>query len=1217
MKRSFLFLFTVFIVLSLLVPAYGQQATGTISGSVTDPSGAAVVGATVTITNIETGLVRVTATGTSGEYTAPDLPPGVYKVAVKQASFKEFVADKVELHVSSEARVDVPLQLGNTSETVTVEANTIQVQTENASLGEVVEGQQVRSLPLNSRNFVELTQLVPGVSPANSFNMVGKGLAGGVDFAVNGNSIKDNLFLVDGVNNNDIGSNRTILIYPSLDSIAEFKMVRNSYGPEYGQAGGAVVNIVTKSGTNQWHGGVFYSGRNDKLDAYDFFSAQNAVADRLRNTVNPVTGTIYGSPNQDKPILRHNDWGYHVGGPIKKDKLFFFWNQEWNREIRSVFRQGCVPNAAERGGDFSGGVTCGDFVTSLTAPGGPIGIPNSVSTAAGSNIIASPMTGMTDMMGFFPLPNLPCDVTPIGATAAAGNSASCNNWKSNLSSAVFWREENARGDYYLTQNHVITFKYTQDSWSNPAPNLGYWGDDAFPQLQSNWAQPSKSLVGKLTSTIGAHLVNDAAFAYSNNRILITPGGTDPGLTATLTADFPTLFPADLKAHKMGVPQINLGANGGTPQMIAPWDNGENLYSGRDDLTWIHGAHTIKAGVFLGFNQKYEYNGGGSSERLGANPIDSNVNLTTGTATKTGVPLANAFIAGNVFNNLSEVSTDVLNDVHWRDYEFYVGDSWKLNRRLTVDFGVRYSILTSPYQANGLETNFQPNLWSATQALANPADACNGLWVVPGKNPCTNANSTFGTSFGPGTPGPNKYLQDQNYHQFAPRLGIAYDLFGNGKTAIRAGFGQFYQRDRTAIYTLTSNAPFALTARNYTRTLDGPSLTASQFATAVTSPDGGFDRAARTPYTFQWNVAVEHSFAKETSLQVAYVGNRSVHQQTTSDINEVPVSSWSQCAFMSNCNTLRPFNNFGFLPWWAHYGDAHYNSLQTLFKARVSRALLNFAYTYSHSIGNVPQDESNGTPNYQTLTTQFNPSLDKGNTQINRPHIFVANVIVPLPELRHSNAVLREVAGGWQLSTILTAQSGPSTTIFTPGLSENVGNLANPSDPNAGTLNALYGTGNAGPAWAPGSNRRPDIVAGTSCNSGSHSNYVYNPAAFTVVGHTIGQIGNEPTGYCHGPGYVNDDFSLNKAWRVGERVSLEFRLDAFNFFNHANFTAGTQGGAGNPIGSVNCGAADGSGKYQPCSTTNNLITAQTAGGDLHATSIINRAREFQYGLKITF
>src|SRR5579864_1533166 len=356
-----------------LLPLHAQKITGTISGVVSDPTGAVVANATVTITNVATGLARTATSSEIGEFTAPDLPNGTYRIVVQAPNFMESVVEKVEVHVASTALVNVQLKLGSASEQVTVEANAIHVQTDSAQLGEVVLGQQVKDLPLNGRNFVELTQMQPGVSSARTFDAVGKGLKGGVNFAVNGNSMANNLFIVDGASNNDVGSNRTILIYPSLDSIAEFKMVRNAYGPEYGQAAGGVINIVTKNGTNQWHGGVFYSGRNDKLDAYDWFSAQNAVNDRRANIFNPVTGSVYSSPNQDKPILRHNDWGYNIGGPIKKDKLFFFWNQEWNREIRSVFRQGCVPTAAERKGDFSAGTSCGQVITSLagaeTAPG--------------------------------------------------------------------------------------------------------------------------------------------------------------------------------------------------------------------------------------------------------------------------------------------------------------------------------------------------------------------------------------------------------------------------------------------------------------------------------------------------------------------------------------------------------------------------------------------------------------------------------------------------------------------------------------------------------------------------------------------------------------------------------------------------------------------------------------------------------------------------------
>ncbi|HET7207387.1 MAG TPA: TonB-dependent receptor, partial [Terriglobales bacterium] len=346
----------------LLGPVYAQKITGTISGVVTDPSGAVVPGATVEITNTGTGLVRNAVTNDMGEYTAPDLPNGVYRIVVKQASYKESVTSNVELHVASTALVNVQLQLGSTTEQVTVEANAITVQTDSAQLGEVVVGKQVTELPLNGRNFVGLTQIQPGVSSARSFDAVGKGLKGGVDFAVNGNSMSNNLFLVDGANNNDVGSNRTILIYPSIDSIAEFKMLRNSYGPEYGQASGGVINIVTKSGSNDWHGGVFYFGRNDALNSYDWFAARQAAGDRGANTFNPATGSIYSNPNQDKPILRRNDFGYSFGGPIKRDKLFFFWSQEWNREVRGVSRTGCVPSLAERNGDFSN-VTCGDTLT--------------------------------------------------------------------------------------------------------------------------------------------------------------------------------------------------------------------------------------------------------------------------------------------------------------------------------------------------------------------------------------------------------------------------------------------------------------------------------------------------------------------------------------------------------------------------------------------------------------------------------------------------------------------------------------------------------------------------------------------------------------------------------------------------------------------------------------------------------------------------------------
>src|SRR5579871_2919067 len=329
-------LLTVFLLGSN--SAHAQKITGTLSGTVTDASGAAVPGALITVTNTATSQTFNATTDSHGNYTLAELPDSVYDVKVSATNFKEFRAQGAVVHVATTTTVDAQLQLGSVTETITVQANALQVQTDSAALGATVDGTQVKELPLNGRNFVQLTQLQPGVSAANGFQNTGKGLNGGVDMSVNGNPTTNNLFLVDGVNNNDVGSNRTILIYPSNEAIAEFKMLLNSYGPEYGQASGSVISIITRGGTNTFHGSAFYNGRNDALNTYTFFSAPNAGK---------------GLPLDGKDKQRRNDWGYSIGGPVLKDKLFFFWSQEWNHEIKGRQVSACVPTAAERAGDFS------------------------------------------------------------------------------------------------------------------------------------------------------------------------------------------------------------------------------------------------------------------------------------------------------------------------------------------------------------------------------------------------------------------------------------------------------------------------------------------------------------------------------------------------------------------------------------------------------------------------------------------------------------------------------------------------------------------------------------------------------------------------------------------------------------------------------------------------------------------------------------------------
>ncbi len=327
-SRVLLVLFALAAALLSWHPAHAQKITGSIAGTVTDSSGAAVPGAAVTVTNTATNKIYRVTTDAQGGYTVAELPESTYQVEVKATGFQDSITKGAVVHVATTTNVNALIQLGSVSQSVTVQANAIQVQTDSAALGAVVDSSQVKELPLNGRNFVELTQLQPGVSAANNFVNTGKGLNGGVDMSINGNPTTNNLFLVDGVNNNDVGSNRTILIYPSNEAISEFKMLLNSYGPEYGQASGGVISIVTRSGTNAFHGSAFYNGRNDSLDAYTFFSAPNAGQ---------------GLPLNGKDKERRNDWGYSIGGPIIKNKLFFFWSQEWNHEIKGRQVSACVP----------------------------------------------------------------------------------------------------------------------------------------------------------------------------------------------------------------------------------------------------------------------------------------------------------------------------------------------------------------------------------------------------------------------------------------------------------------------------------------------------------------------------------------------------------------------------------------------------------------------------------------------------------------------------------------------------------------------------------------------------------------------------------------------------------------------------------------------------------------------------------------------------------
>jgi len=660
-----------------------------------------------------------------------------------------------------------------------------------------------------------------------------------------------------------------------------------------------------------------------------------------------------------------------------------------------------------------------------------------------------------------------------------------------------------------------------------------------------------------------------------------------------------VFPSSDKRYGADDPVPVFWGGGGYPTLWneAPFHNNQDLFVLKDDYSQVFGKHFVKFGVLGSTNKKNEDAGGGAPSEVSQFWGAAGLN---GWGASTGNTLGN-FLLRDMTWGFSETNKEARAQLRWKDIELYAADSWKAQARLTIDYGVRYSYFPNPYQTSGDATAFNP----ASFDPALGGDPCNGLVYQPQlANPCA-AHGFLG-----GTPAPDKSLLKNPSGLFAPRVGVAWDLSGDGRTAVRAGLGLFYVRERLSpSLGLAANPPFAISVAGIRKLDTTTEPCGGCFGSASFGhPASGRNTDGRDPHNLQWNVAVQHELFRNTTLELAYVGNKGSDLLKSEDINQIP-GDLRLAYVQAQGNTaaqgaLRPYNVWGDsrITFWDHTGDSIYHSLQTQLVSRFKNgSQFQMSYTWSRAIATDPLDNSNGGLDKDVAWSDLsNHGLDRALAKTNRTHVFNASLVLNLPKLEGQSGFAKTVFGDWQMGSIVQAETGTPLTVYAP----NLGVTNTTTGPNG--ISGPSGTGFP-------DNNRPNRVVDQPCHvSGSVKEQWLNPAAFTMTGFQLGTIGNASRGVCNGPGLFQTDISLYKNLHLSQKLTAQLRFDVFNVFDTVNFIAN----GGNGINAT----------FDPSVTVNsNAIATATeiTGTNLASTSTFGRAvaardpRQAQFAIKLMF